>query len=150
MSTVTLDMSRDKAETVVKAAFEEMSAISKYSVDGRYVVGATGLRLTSNGERVVVELDEQDDRTDCIVEGEAAISGNITASPEQFQRRCVTQIEELRKEPFERSRSIVEEGSSEVQSVDKSGSPMLKIFAIVMLSLLLTFGIMFFSFLPLL
>jgi len=143
MSTVTLDMPRDKAEVVVKAALEEMSAIHKYSVDGRYVIGATGLRLTSNGERVVVELDERDNRTDCMVEGEAAISGNITANPEQIQRRCVTQIEELRELPFEESRSIVEQSSSEVQSVEKLGSPTLKIFAIVMVVLLFTFAIMF-------
>ena len=143
MSTVTLDMPRDKAETVVKAALEEMNAIHKYSVDGRYVIGATGLRLTSNGERVVVELDERDGQTDCIVEGEAAISGNITASPEQFQRRCVTQIEELRELPFEKSRAIVDEGSSEVRSEEKLGSSVLQIFAIVITVILLNIGFMF-------
>jgi hypothetical protein len=143
MSTVTLDMPRDKAEVVVKAAFEQMNAIGKYAVDGRYVIGATGLRLTSNGERVVVELDERDGRTDCIVEGEAAISGNITASPEQFQRKCVNQIEELRELPFEKSQAIVAESSSEVRSEKKLGSSVLQIFAIVITVILLNIGFMF-------
>ena len=143
MSTVTLDMSRDKAETVVKAALEEMTAIHKYAVDGRYVIGATGLRLTSNGERVVVELDEHDGRTDCIVEGEKAISGNITASPEQFQRRCVNQIEELSELPFKKSYAIVEQGSSEVRSEEKLGSSVLQIFAIVITVILLNLGLVF-------
>jgi len=77
------------------------------------------------------------------VEGEKAISGNITASPEQFQRQCVTQIEELRELPFEKSQAIVEEGSSEVRSEEKLGSSVLQIFAIVIMVILLNIGFMF-------
>jgi len=80
MTGVLIDRERSETETLVKAAFESMDDIKQYAVEGRHIVGETGMRLTSNGERVTVEIQETNTNSfRCIVSSEKAIR---TTSPQ--------------------------------------------------------------------
>ena len=150
MAGILIDRGRSETETLVKAAFESMDDIKQYAVEGRHIVGETGMRLTSNGERVAVEVRETDKgSTECVVSSEKAISNNITANPQKYERRLRARIEEFRDVSDDDLQSIVEDSTKEVASEDAFSNPMGTIVAITIvvmvfmlfMSMLMTFAL---------
>jgi hypothetical protein len=125
MTGVLIERGRSETVTLVKAAFESMDDIEQYAVEGHHIVGETGMRLTSNGERVAVQVRETDGGgTECVVSSEKAISNNITANPQKYERRLRTRIEELRDVPDDELQQMVEPSTKEVPSEDAFSNPM--------------------------
>jgi len=150
MAGILIDRGRSETETLVKAAFESMDDIKQYAVEGRHIVGETGMRLTSNGERVAVEVRETDEGgTECVVSSEKAISNNITANPQKYERRLRARIEEFSDVPDDDLQSMVNSSTKEVASEDAFSNPMGTIVAITIvvmvfmlfMSMLMTFAL---------
>jgi hypothetical protein len=97
MPTVTLDRSRDETLDLVTAAFERTDGIRAYHVEDDRVVGKTGVRLFSWGERVVVDLTERGpETTELSVEADREVSFNITANAPKFESRFLDALAALR------------------------------------------------------
>ena len=150
MAGILIDRGRSETETLVKAAFESMDDIKQYAVEGRHIVGETGMRLTSNGERVAVEVRETDEGgTECVVSSEKAISNNTTANPQKYERRLRARIEEFSDVPDDDLQSMVNSSTKEVASEDAFSNPMGTIVAITIvvmvfmlfMSMLMTFAL---------
>lgn len=134
MTSLSLDYTRDDAKTLVKAAFERTRGIENYFDDGHRIIGKTGSRVTSYGETVIVEIPENQPsaaETMITVRAEKEVEMNVTADPEQYKSRFLTELERIRGHPVDHVLKTFDEEyrSKEVQRLDDltSGHDTLKV-----------------------
>lgn len=99
MTSLILDYSRENSVTLVKAAFENTQGIKQYHDDGHRIVGKSGMGIASYGEKVIVEIPENQGRdggTMIYVTAEKEVSTNITANPDLFKSRFLEELDTLR------------------------------------------------------
>lgn len=103
MESIQLEATREDAIDIAKLAFEYTSGIKTYTQEGNYVIGKTGAGLASYGEKVIVEcqsVGDDDQQTLVTVSGEKEVSTNITANPDKYVRRFVSEFHNLRDRPM--------------------------------------------------
>lgn len=122
MTSVRVPHSREDTKIVVKAAFEDMSAIKTYHDDGIRVIGKTGahgLLVTSYGEQVTVEISEDqpsDTETMISVTGQKEVGVNIGANPEKFVSQFIEKINALKDHDIEVILGVLEDNDIDVDS----------------------------------
>lgn len=154
MTSLVLEYPREEAKTLVKAAFENTKGIKQYHDDGHRTIGKSGMGLSSYGEKVIVEIPENqtsNKETMLSVTAEKEVATNITANPEKYQSRFLQQLEQLRGQDINHvldtlSQDVSRQTSKEVSSSDKlrDGSSSMGVVMVVMMvgSLLFMFMMM--------
>lgn len=101
MTQLVLECAEPDARLLIKGALERTKGIKKVSESDYRITGKTGLRLTSNGEKVEIDFNETEDPMKTVVDvrGEKAVEINVTAKPERYKRRFLENLNELRKKP---------------------------------------------------
>lgn len=100
MTTLILEYPREDAITIVKAAFERTSGVKHYHDDGHRIIGKSGMSLGSYGEKIVVEIPENqsnEDETMISVNAEREVQVNITSNPDKYKSRFLAELETLRE-----------------------------------------------------
>ncbi|WP_135534453.1 hypothetical protein [Halostella pelagica] len=103
MESVQLKASETDAIDIAKLAFEYTSGIKTYYQERNYIIGKTGAGLGSYGEKVIVECQNaggDNSQTVMTVSGEKEVSTNITANPDKYVRRFVSNIHNLKDRPM--------------------------------------------------
>lgn len=99
MTSLVLEHDRDDAKTLVKAAFERTRGIKQYHDDGHRIVGKSGMGLGSYGEKVTVEIPERqsgEGETMVNVSAEKEVSVNVTANPDKYKSRFLSELDMFR------------------------------------------------------
>lgn len=115
MTSIVLSRSNDEAKELVREAFRRTDGITQIREGGRQIVGRTGIQfprvLWSWGENVYVDVSDtgSDDEIQLDVWAEKEVWVNITASPEKYKRRFLSELEALRDTPTE---EIAESGQN--------------------------------------
>lgn len=108
MTSIVLKYDRRDAKTLVKAAFERTEGIETYYDDGYRIIGKTGSRVglidSSYGERVIVEIPENQTshaETMITVTAEREVDVNVTADPEKYKSRFLSELDLFRGHPVD-------------------------------------------------
>jgi len=104
MPSATLPYSREGTRTLVKLAFEYTKGIKTYNDDDFRIVGKTGIRFVSWGEKIIVEIplnQKLESETKISVHSEKSVDINITAAPEIFEQRFIAEVNSLAGEDID-------------------------------------------------
>lgn len=108
VTSIVLKYDRHDAKTLVKAAFERTEGIETYYDDGYRIIGKTGSRVglidSSYGERVIVEIPENQTshaETMITVTAEREVDVNVTADPEKYKSRFLSELDLFRGHPVD-------------------------------------------------
>lgn len=150
METVEVNHGISQTIDIAKTAFEVTNGIKTYSQEGNSIIGKTGVSIGSYGEVITAECQESDDgSTVVMVSGEKEVSANITANPDKYVRRYVSNLRKLKNKPTNEVMSIAEQqisqgDSKEVTNPDQQAGGK-GIMILVMLLVMFFFIIMMFS-----
>lgn len=99
MERINLEYPRSDVKTLVKIAFDHTHGINRYYDKGSKITAKTGFRLGSWGERVIVDIPEDQpdtDGTNIFVMSERVVNMNITSHPQKFENRFISSLNSLR------------------------------------------------------
>jgi hypothetical protein len=154
MTSLVLEHDRDDAKTMVKAAFERTRGIKQYHDDGHRIVGKSGMGLASYGEKVTVEIPERqsgEGETMVNVSAEKEVSVNITANPDKYKSRFLSELDMFRDYEVEKVKDVMSEtlnseNTKEVRNAgdlrDGSSSMGLVMVVMMIIVVLMTFFMM--------
>lgn len=151
MTSIVLGCERDDAKTLVKAAFERTRGIKQYHDDGYRIVGKSGMRLGSYGEKVIVEIPERQSseaETMLSVSAEKEVSMNVTANPDKYKSRFLSELDLFRGHDAEDVKDVMAQdltpgNTKEVRSAGdlRDGSSSM---GLVMVATMILVALMFF------
>jgi hypothetical protein len=155
MSSMNLNYSRDDAKTLIKIALENTDGIKTYYDNGIKITGKTGFSLGSYGEKVIIEIPENqpDESTTMIhVSSKKEVEMNITSNPQKYEDRVVSFINHVRGMEIdaiirEYGKNIRQGDYKEVNSPEQQADGSSMLVPIIVLILVLTF---LFGFMPIL
>ncbi|WP_222918756.1 hypothetical protein [Natrinema sp. SYSU A 869] len=104
MTSISLEYTRDDAKTLTKAAFERMHDIETYFDDGHRIIGKTGSNFRSYGEKIIVDIPENQSsaaETMITIRAKKEVEMNMTANPEQYKSQFLAELERTRGYPVE-------------------------------------------------
>ena len=119
---------------------------------------ATGYGLTdsssSYGEKVIVDIPENqagDEQTMVSIRSEKEVGMNITANPDKYESRFLTELNNLRGKPIdellaEHTESVTEESTKEVESANEQADGTNMLYVVLAISFVMIF---FFMLMPL-
>jgi hypothetical protein len=154
MSSINLEYPREDAKNLVKLAFENTRGIKTYNDNGLKIIGKTGASLGSYGEKVIVDIPENqagDEQTMVSIRSEKEVGMNITANPDKYESRFLTELNNLRGKPIdellaEHTESVTEESTKEVESANEQADGTNMLYVVLAISFVMIF---FFMLMPL-
>lgn len=98
MPSLNLEYPRDDAKILVKLAFEDTRGIKNYYDAGDGIVGQTGANLVSYGEKIIVEIPENQSAhaTMISVRSERRVRMNFFARPDRYESRFLSSLDNMR------------------------------------------------------
>ncbi len=100
MTTLILKYPRGGTKELVKSSFESTKGIKQYNDGGSRIVGKTGMSLWSYGESVTVEIPiNQTSETETMISvtADKEVAMNITANPDKYKSRFLSELENIRE-----------------------------------------------------
>jgi hypothetical protein len=149
MASVVLNYPRSDAMTVIKAAFENTRGIEEYHDNGFRIVGKSGGGLASYGEKVTVEIPENQsdaEETMISVTSSKEVSANITANPDKYESRFLTELNKLRDKELEEVLELMNQQMNPSQSKEVNNETELSDGSSKMVKVMIAVAIMFFFF----
>lgn len=154
MSSLNLEYPREDAKNLVKLAFENTRGIKTYNDNGLKITGKTGASLSSYGEKVIVDIPEDqagDEQTMVSIQSEKEVGINMTANPDKYESRFLTALNNLRGKPIdellaEHTDSVTEGSTKEVASTNEQADGTNMLYVVLAISFVMIF---FFMLMPL-
>jgi len=151
METIKTNYDWNTAVALVKTAFERTRGIKTYTQEGNTITGKTGASLGSYGEQVLAECvppgGNETAGTIITVTGEKEVDMNITANPQKYVQRFVSQVHTLNGQPPDQimaeAQQILSQGQSkEVADANQQASGQWLVYLVVAVSFLFFFMMM--------